>query len=73
MNIQDSKERLITLIDNVNKQDFSEQKEENLEEDIKFINSKLGFGEEAITAFKNKTALVKYEKKEEPKPKQIVQ
>ena len=43
--IKDSKERIVSLIDNVNKQDFSEQKEINLEEDIKFFSNKLLFGE----------------------------
>ena len=41
MNIKDSKEKILTLIEIVNNQDFSEYKEANLEEDIKFIKSKL--------------------------------
>ena len=43
MNISDAKEKVLTLIDFVNKSDFSEQKETNLEEDIKFIEEKLKF------------------------------
>ena len=53
MDIKDSKERIVQLIDTVNQQDFSDQKEVNYEDDIKFITSKLTFGEEAINAFKN--------------------
>ena len=44
MNIKDSKNRILTCIDKVNSQDFSEQKEINLEEDKKFIDEKLEFG-----------------------------
>ena len=51
----------------MNNEQLSEESEDNLNEDIKFIDKKLEFGKQVMKIFKDKTALEKFEEKKESK------
>ena len=61
----------------MNNEQLTEESEDNLNEDIKFIDKKLEFGKQVMKIFKDKTALEKFEEKKESKdsskPQQIFQ
>ena len=51
----------------MNKKQLSEENEENLNEDVKFIEKKLEFGKQVMKIYKDKNALEKFEEKKETK------
>ena len=59
--------RILSVIDNMNKKQLSEENEENLNEDVKFIEKKLEFGKQVMKIYKDKNALEKFEEKKESK------
>ena len=51
----------------MNKKQLLEENEENLEEDVKFIDKKLEFGKQVMKVYKDNTAVEKFEEKKESK------